>query len=178
MVYLASEGHTEVDYYSMNVFKNLRLYQVKPLRNKRNDHSTPTQTLKLAREEESKSRLRKDDEIWLLIDVDAWKAEDIEEAIRWANEGEHRRLAISNPKFELFLLLHFEEGKGCTTDAVVDRRLKNYWSDYDKHVPASKFNAGSVKKAILHSKERRSGSKPMPPNGSTDAYLLAEQLLA
>jgi hypothetical protein len=24
MVYLASEGHTEVDYYSMNVFKNLR----------------------------------------------------------------------------------------------------------------------------------------------------------
>jgi hypothetical protein len=178
MVYLASEGHTEVDYYSMNVFKSQRQYQVKPLRGKRNDQSTPKQTIKLARAAEAENRLKRGDEIWMLIDVDDWSAEEIEGAIQWASEKDYRKLAISNPKFELFLLLHFEEGKGCTTGATVDRRLKKHWPEYDKHVPPTKFNNETVGNAVERSKIRRSSNAAMPPNGSTDAYRLAEQLLA
>lgn len=78
---------------------------------------------------------RKGDQAWCVIDTDDWTNEEINAVLDWAASRSHYHVAISNPKFELFLVMHFEDAKGCTTAAVVDRRLKKYMSEYKKRIP-------------------------------------------
>ena len=52
--------------------------------------------------------LEKDDELWVMIDVDRWNKSTLQEIAKEARQKGYR-LAISNPCFELWLLLHFRD---------------------------------------------------------------------
>jgi RloB-like protein len=52
--------------------------------------------------------LRADDQLWLVIDCDSWRDQMLAAVARESGQkGYH--LAVSNPCFELWLLLHFED---------------------------------------------------------------------
>lgn len=51
---------------------------------------------------------RKGDEAWIVVDVDTWGDVEFAELLSWAASDPRHHLAISNPKFELFLVMHFE----------------------------------------------------------------------
>ncbi|MCX2732911.1 RloB family protein [Saccharopolyspora sp. NFXS83] len=69
------------------------------------------------------------DEIWCVVDVDEF---DID-AARAAAKQAKIRLAVSNPCFEYWLLLHFEDYDGALPDcATAERRLKRYVRHYRK----------------------------------------------
>lgn len=69
------------------------------------------------------------DEVWCVTDVDQFK--DIPAAVRAA--GPDIRLTISNPCFELWLLLHFEDmPPHCTDYAEAARRLRRHVPNYLK----------------------------------------------
>lgn len=116
-------------------------------------------------------------EIWVLIDEDNWPQEDIENLKHDTfikNKVQTFRVLISSPKFELWLLLHFENGIKISNSADVDRRLKPYIPDYNKHCSQNLFNLSNVRLAITNAKKLIQNKS----NVYTEAYILFEYLLS
>lgn len=110
--------------------------------------------------------------------MDEWADEEIDELVQWAGESPDYHVVISNPKFELFLVMHYERANGCTTASAVDRRLKGHWAEYGKRISASQFGKKEIETAIDNAQARRVSCKSAKPDpGMTDVYLLADRLL-
>lgn len=121
---------------------------------------------------------RKGDEAWIVVDVDTWGDDEFAELLSWAASDSRHHLAVSNPKFELFLVMHFERGNGCTTPQKVDAALKRHWPRYGKRVSATRFSLDEVKLAIEVARTKRTGCQDaIPAPGMTDAHLLVGRLI-
>jgi len=51
------------------------------------------------------------------VDANSWPEDQLLELHGWSTEDSRYGLAVSNPKFEFWLLLHFEDGNGAATSA-------------------------------------------------------------
>lgn len=177
LIVVSAEGDTERDYLRMNVLKrrNVSVRFVRDIdRNKRN----PAMVLRRMESELKTTRLEKDDEAWVVIDVDTWPKEEIGECIAWAASKRNYHVAISNPKIELFLVMHYESGNGCTTAERVDAAIKRHMPAYGKRLSPTHFSEADVKCAIENaSKKRATCQGDMPTPGVTDFHLLVEELL-
>ncbi len=176
LIVLATEGHTEPDYFTMRAFRKSKEYSVCSLRRANDNRSDPKHVLNMAKK--GVGRLRKQgDQIWVVIDRDTWDEDDILDIVEWAEEDSSRHVILSNPKFELFVLLHFEDGRGCTTAHIVDDRLDRKWPNYHKGIPVDKFNETAIDTAIQRSSERWNKKEiPLHRPGSTNAHVLAKLL--
>ena len=80
-----------------------------------------------------KSKDRDDgDQAWLVVDVDQNPESVLKELYQWPNQETGYGLALSNPCFEYWLLLHFDEGKSINTPSRCKEELQKHYSDYDK----------------------------------------------
>ncbi|MDO4502183.1 MAG: RloB family protein [Coriobacteriia bacterium] len=175
--WISAEGHTEKDYFSMDAFKDADV-SIKFPRNIHPDRRNPGQVLKRFKKALRTGNFRKSDEAWIVVDVDTWDDAEFEELLSWAESDPRHHLAISNPKFELFLVMHYERCNGRTTPQAVDAALKKNWPRYAKRITTTHFSKKQVEAAIKNSRTNRTGRKqPIPAPGMTDAYLLAERLL-
>ena len=175
--WVSAEGQTEKDYLRMNVFKNAPA-AVKFPKDIHPDRRNPAAVLKRFQKAMRTENFRKGDEAWIVVDVDTWGKDEFAELLSWAESDPRHHLAVSNPKFELFLVMHFERGSGCTTPQKVDATLKRYWPRYDKRVSATRFSLDEIKTAVDAARTRRTGChNTMPAPGMTDAHLLVERLI-
>lgn len=175
--WISAEGQTERDYFSMNVFKEARAV-VKFPRNIHPDRRNPAQVLKRFQKALKENDFRSGDEAWIIVDVDEWDDAELRALIEWQEADARHHVAVSNPKFELFLLMHFDRGNGCTTSAKVDSALKRYLPRYDKRLKAAQFGKREVCLAIENARMKRAScSTALPAPGMTDAHLLAARLL-
>lgn len=143
--------------------------------------SAPQAVLERMNKEFDRTPLRKGDEAWLVVDKDDWNDSQLAALHRWAEERGgvvKRGLAVSNPRFELWLLLHFEEvarpcpGHECTN------RLEKHLPGYKKHLVNSAFSCESVGSAIARAKELdQPAALDWPRKTGTTVYRLAEDLL-
>lgn len=155
VIHVLPEGQSERDYLAMDVIQaavqsgeRVALKLVK-------GHKGQTDPASLVRQMKShlrKEDFRSDDEAWLVIDVDEWTDEQFACAIQWESSDPRNHLAISNPKFELFLLMHYCDAKGCATPTDVDKRLKRYLPDYKKRLTHGLFSLGQVTEAVSRSR--------------------------
>jgi RloB-like protein len=72
------------------------------------------------------------DEVWCVFDIDEHPA--VPDAKQQTRDNEID-LAISNPCFELWILLHFRDQRAHIDRAVVQRECVKYLPDYEKKVP-------------------------------------------
>ena len=87
------------------------------------------------------------DAVWCVHDVDDHP--HLHEAREMA-DANGVELAISNPSFELWLLLHFRDSPGMQHRDTLGPMIKQFDPDYDKHVIYAKYSAGyedAVKRA-------------------------------
>jgi hypothetical protein len=118
------------------------------------------------------------DECWLLIDVDRWRAEKLADVTQKAAQKGYR-LGVSNPCFEVWLLLHFTDTlpQEPRCDAY-EEALRTELGGFNKS--SSNFQAYTrerVTEAITHARQRDTGGRwPQSPPG-THAYRLFETLL-
>lgn len=121
------------------------------------------------------SRQRADyDQIWCVLDVDEF---DYTEAIRLARASKVD-MAVSNPCFEYWLLLHFEKCDATLTGyRDVERRLKKHLPVYDKSaLRFSDFVAG-LDDAVGRAKKRsRTEGDEHRNNPSTGVWKLVESM--
>ena len=145
---------------------------------KGNHHSSPPQVLKRIKDYLEEKGLRASDEAWLVVDKDNWTDEQLALLHKWSESSERYGLAVSNPKFEYWLLLHFEDGKGIGTSQACSERLKRYLHDYAKGINPRVFTLARICDAV-----RRATIQDNPPcrdwprTTGTTVYRLVEKLL-
>lgn len=141
--WVSAEGATERDYLGMTVFKGSSVSVRFPKNTHPNRHN-PAAVLKRFEKALRENDFRSGDEAWLVVDVDDWSKDEFRELLAWEAADSRHHLAVSNPKFELFLLMHFEKANGCTTPEKVDAALKKHWPRYAKRVTPTQFSAKQV----------------------------------
>lgn len=113
-----------------------------------NDHGVPKTLVGIAKELKNRALIRATregddnlafDSVWCIYDVDDHPHLHEAREMAVANGIE---LAISNPCFELWLLLHFRDSPGMQQRDTLGTMLKQYDPDYDKHVVYAMFSAG------------------------------------
>ena len=106
---LAVEGtRTEPQYFS--IFNVKRSVHVKVLTQP--GGTDPFHVLKRMERYLSQERLKASDQAWLVVDKDHWTDEQLTKLHSWAQKHQSYGFVLSNPNFEYWLLLHFEEGNG------------------------------------------------------------------
>lgn len=171
---ISAEGdQTEPQYFDM--LNKMSKSTVKCLNNL---HGTsPIQILKVMKTDLKKRRLRKGDEAWIVVDRDIWESEDLDALVEWAKENGNFYLALSNPKFEYWLLLHFEEGNRIKSPKNCEDRLKRHLPTYNKNIQVSKIKP-KIQDAIARAKAKDTPScETWPKQPGTTVYRLVEKIL-
>jgi hypothetical protein len=175
---VAVEGkRTEPDYFSLFQGQNAAIrLRCLPARG----DSAPPQVVKRIEEFIAREGLRSSDEAWIVADRDHWTEDQLNALYDWSKKGQNRRVAVSNPCFEFWLLLHFEEGHGIATFREVRERLRRHLPDYGKGIDSRSFTRERIGDAI-----RRASGKDTPPSpdwprnpGNTTVYRLVKKLLS
>ena len=141
--------------------------------------SSPPQVLKRMEDHLRQEELRSSDEAWLVVDKDQWTDEQLDQLHAWAQARDNYGFVLSNPKFEYWLLLHFEDGTGIASSRDCSDRLKRHLPGYDKGIDARKITRDRIDEAI-----RRARLRDNPPCadwpralGGTTVYKLVENIL-
>ena len=123
-------------------------------------------------------------EAWIVLDKDNWEPDQLEMIYNWAKEKKHYNVAISNPKFEYWLILHYECGTkpGAKRKESCESYLKRkYIPTYKKgkSLPSIIFDCGRVIDAIRRGKVRDSSRCKKWPHyeGCTTVYRLVERII-
>jgi hypothetical protein len=148
---ISSEGKVTEPEYFFQFNTDLVNIQIKCLNSK--DKSSPKEVLNRVRKYLKDNKLHSQDEAWLIVDRDQWKVSDLNELFRWSKEKENYGLALSFPKFEIWLLLHFEDSSSLTDPKNCSERLEKYISDYKKSLKGIKFTKDMIKTAINRAKQ-------------------------
>ena len=120
--------------------------------------------------------LRPTDQAWIVVDTDSWPEGRLVELHRWSTEDARYGLAVSNPKFEFWLLLHFEDGNGAATSAECSRRLGRRLPNYNKAIRTADFTPNAIAEAVnrAHTRDAAAVDWPRTPPGTTVHRLVAE----
>ncbi|MGO8671752.1 MAG: RloB family protein [Capsulimonadaceae bacterium] len=124
--------------------------------------------------------LRPDDELWLMVDMDRQRPQFIEEVTQMAAESGYL-LAVSNPCFELWLLLHFRDHDEADVDcALIEARLRAHLSGYNKtKINVKLYSREAIERAIAAAKRLdRPENIRWPAYPGTHVYKLVETLIA
>lgn len=114
------------------------------------------------------------DEVWCVVDVDQF---DLSTARRQA-EMNAVRLAISNPCFEVWLLLHFVDCRSPVQSAAeAVRRLKRHVPDYSKHELRFDRFEGGVADAITRAQGLGEIGEEHMCNPSTGVWMVVDAVI-
>lgn len=175
---IATEGDvTEPSYFAALFKKSQANLKIKTLKSK--TQSAPLKVLKRLELFLANNDLRNSDEAWLVVDRDQWSPNDLEQLCEWTAKAPNRGMALSNPRFEYWLLLHFEQGSGATGPAKIKQRLAKHLPHYQKQIPAKTLSFPMARKAVERAKALdKPPCKTWPKNpGCTTVYRLVERLL-
>lgn len=176
IIVIATEGKkTEPQYFAM--FKSREpMVKVKCLEGKIG--SSPTQVLQRMNVYLREESLKDIDEAWLVVDKDSWTDEQLTQLYQWSQNRRNYGFALSNPKFELWLLLHFDDPIGVTPANCIEK-LNRYLPNYDKGIDVRKITLDHVLEAIRRAKQRDNPPcTDWPRNTGSTVYKLVEKILA
>ena len=171
---IATEGtKTEPQYFDL--FKNNPHLFIQVVKSK---HHAPHQVLGRLKDRLKGADLSPSDEAWLVVDKDKWTDDQLAQLHAWSQEADNYGFALSNPKFEYWLLLHFEQGTGIGSPRECSDRLKQHLPNYDKGIDSRKFTPDRIKEAIDRAKARDNPPCADWPRafGSTTVYKLVEKI--
>ena len=175
---VATEGaKTEPQYFVILNNQNLVIH-VDCIKSK--DRSAPPQVLKRMQDRLKQETLKASDEAWLVVDKDQWTDEQLAQLHTWSQSADNYGFALSNPKFEYWLLLHFEDGTNIGSSSECSARLKRHLPDYDKGLDIRKITPDMIEEAIRRAKIRDSPPCEDWPRtfGRTTVYKLVENILS
>jgi len=141
---------------------------------------SPERLLRKLRRNVDDNPLSPNDEAWMVVDRDQWSPSERDRLSSWIQSEQQYGLALSNPSFEYWLLLHFEDGYGINSARDCMHRLKRHIPHYDKSVDRMDCTQDQIRQAISRAKAldvHRAEDWPKKP-GITTVYRLAEKLVA
>lgn len=125
LIVIAAEGReTEKIYFESlaQLFDNSSVHvEVLP---RFDNNSSPDVVFNQLLDFNGKYEIDDDDELWIVIDKDRWNIKTIKDIARECNNKHCYHLALSNPAFELWLLLH-KEDVALLSEDIKEKILKN-----------------------------------------------------
>ncbi len=145
------------------------------------NHAAPNAVLARIQKAE-RGALTEGDELWCAIDRDDWPQASIDALLQWvrqAKAGIARGLALSSPKFELWLLAHFETmvGNPHVSPKALITALKAHIPDYRKGALRLQLSEAMVLQAISSCREAYGDNLPTHAGVGTTVHLLVESIL-
>ena len=172
---ISTEGIvTEPSYFSM-FNDDTTMLKVSIVKNK---GSAPGKVLKQMKGFLKENPLLAKDEAWIVVDKDRWSDTQLATLYSWSITNKQYGLAVSNPKFEFWLLLHFEDGSDIQSSQSCSDKLFHHLPDYDKAVQPNKVKP-HINEAIV-----RAEMKDQPPcndwprNTGTTVYRLVKSIIS
>lgn len=112
-----------------------------------------------------------------MVDKDRWTDAQLKTLHNWSIGKNQYGLAVSNPKFEYWLLLHFENGNRIRSSRDCSDKLKHYLPDYDKGIQPEKLRP-DISDAISRAESKdRPACTNWPHNTGTTVYRLMKTLI-
>jgi hypothetical protein len=173
---IATEGReTEKQYFQM--FHDSRI-KIEVLPTGDDNKSAPQYVLERLDGFIQKYDLTPDDTLWLMFDVDSWGEKNISIICRQAKQKKYR-LAISNPCFEVWLYLHFDDldprDIKCKDFEV---RLRGKLGCYNKSNLNLDLFKDYIEDAVQRAKNLHSNHRQnWPPTPGSHVYRVVEMLL-
>lgn len=173
---IAAEGSkTEIQYFGI-FNSNKSVIHVKCIQGKH--RSAPEQVLRRMRAYITREGLLPSDKAWVVVDKDQWDDSQLNMLLQWSEQQPNYGLAVSNPQFEYWLLLHFEDGDAIASSKQCIDRLRRFLPEYDKDIDIAKIMPG-ITNAVERAKRRDTPpGRDWPRNTGTFVYRLVEQLLS
>ena len=187
LVILVTEGReTEPNYF--NDLKKLNSFEqdLTLIIHKSKQGGTATALLKKVSIVIEESELESGDQIWIIVDDDEKKKNEIDKFVAWRkNNTKTNNLAVSDPNFEFWLLLHFDcdytvrGKKDCENrlENQLRKELPNVRFKYDKSFPSKFVTEDYIWKAVDRAKQRDKTAIQWPGERSTRVYKLIELIL-
>ncbi|MCB0538069.1 MAG: RloB domain-containing protein [Lewinellaceae bacterium] len=197
---LSYEGEkTEVKYFNnfrqSDYFNDSGIIEIVPLKREVNTGTDPLSVKRLLKKAKANYPFKKTDEFWLIIDRDHWETIhkiDFDKLVIDCNKENNFFLAMSNPCFEIWLIMHLkditeyneEEVTKLLENASVSRK-KNHIDiilgdlqgiGYNKNPNPDTF-LPLTKTAIERAKIIDDVNEPYPKNLGSHIYKLIEKLL-
>ena len=172
---VATEGkETEKQYF--RIFNNSRI-KVEILATTEDGKSSPEYVLEHLDIFKERYDLDEDDMLWLVSDVDRWGAKKLSSVCSQARQKGYN-LAISNPCFEVWLTLHFEDinnqDRTCDNFKARLRTILGSYNGSNLDISAYKQN---IENAVNRAKNlHQISQQDWPPTLGTHVYRLVEIL--
>ena len=172
-------SRTECDYFSMF---NSAYVHVVPVASR--EGNSPKKVLAALKAAIPRFQLRDGDYLWIVVDRDEWPAEELELCRMWAQDSkespeQQKGFSLSNPKFEFWLLLHFEDGTQHVTSKACLAALCAHLPEYDKTLSRSDITEESIPAAIQRAKTLLGAGDPTDwprEAGKTTVFTLCEAI--
>lgn len=120
LIVIASEGKdTERIYFNAlaKEYANPRVHvRILERRDDEKNNSSPKHVLEQLKDYKSQYYLEEDDELWLVVDKDHWTDGMLSQVATVCTQDVSMRMALSNPCFEVWLLLHLEDVTSLTSE--------------------------------------------------------------
>ena len=156
--------------------------------------SSPEHVLKQLNDYKAQYDLEADDELWLVVDKDRWTDAMLSHVATECTQEVSMHMALSNPCFELWLLLHLEDASLLTpeeqkqwmenrrmsrrTDPFLKLRLRQKMGSYQESAYDAPALIAHVEEAIARAKVLdKNPADRWPQTLGTRVYLLAESVM-
>ena len=195
LIVIAAEGRmTENIYFeAMKVSLCASRVQLEILHREENA-SSPDNVYSQIKAFKDEYKIKEDDELWIVVDKDRWEDKMLSEVAQSCASDNNLHFCLSNPCFELWLLLHLEDISTYSEeqmtklkankkakkngDTWLKRRMRSLMGQYSE----SKYDANkllpNVEEAIGRAKQLDKKPKDRwPQKVGTRVYLLAESIM-
>jgi hypothetical protein len=192
LIIIASEGaETERIYFTSikESYANPRIH-IEVL-HKTSSSSDPIHIIKQLDNFRAEYRIKTDDQLWLVIDVDRWGNQKLAQVSRLCGQKNYH-LAVSNPAFEIWLILHinplnfynqstkdeFLQNQKTGNRTRLERELVSLLGGYSKSNPDMDYFCRNIRTAIENARIADSHPETRWPNElGTRVYQLAVEII-
>lgn len=195
IIVLAFEGNDTEEIY-FEEFKNSEIFNDALIflhllkRPKKDTNSAPNHVFrKLKKEAKDEYNFKDTDELWMIIDTDRWK--NIPDIISECKKQSNMFVAVSNPCFEFWLLLHIKDiteyseeelnlmlknGKVSSKKNYVDAKIVEILGAYNKSNPKPELFLPTIDFAIEQAKQLDEKDEEYPKNLGSHVYKVVMKL--
>lgn len=195
IIVLAFEGNdTEEIYFdefkSSEMFNDALIFLHLLKRPKTDTNSAPNHVFKkLKKEAKDEYNFKDTDELWMIIDTDRWK--NIPDIISECKKQSNMFVAVSNPCFEFWLLLHIKDiadydknelalilnnAKVSNKKNYVDSKITEILGSYNKSNPKPELFLPNIDFAIEQAKKLDTNEDEYPQKLGSHVYKVVEKL--
>lgn len=194
LIVIAAEGRATENIYFEAMRQKLCASNVQlVVLNRGDDNSSPANVHRQLKAFVEEYNIEDDDQLWVVVDRDDWKEKMLAEVAQLCQQNDNLRFCMSNPCFELWLILHLED-VAAYTDADKKELLENprlsthgTWTKYRLRKLMGKYQEADydpyqllpyISTAIGRAEQLDENPKDRWPQGlGTRVYLLAKSIM-